>query len=97
MQCVVDQVGEHSLDLSGVDLDRWSVGPDLDPYAGSVRAEPGERLPDELVHGPELAVWLDGTGLEPREVEELAHDPVEAGSLVADRLGKSQSIVGLQR
>ena len=41
---VVDQVREHPLDLRGVDLDRRRLRPDLEPHAGGIRAEPGERL-----------------------------------------------------
>ena len=51
-----------------------------------LRRAPARACADELVHVPELSVRLDGSGLEPGQVEQLPDDAVEARGLAADRL-----------
>ena len=96
MERVVDQVREDAFHLCRVDFDRRRLGPDLETHASRVLAQPREGLADELVHGPELAVRLDDACLEPREVEQLANDAVEACGLLADRHGQPQPVIGRQ-
>ena len=94
---VLEQVGEHPLDLGGVDLHRRRLGPDVEPDATRIGSEARERLADELVDVPQLAVRLGRACLEPREVEQLLDDAVEACRLVADRLGESEPVLRLER
>ena len=94
---VVEEVCEDALDLGGVDLHRRRLGTDLEPDAAGLGPETGERPAHELVHGPQLAVRLDGAGLEPREVEQLLDDTVEARRLGADRLREAEPVLRLQR
>ena len=75
-----------AFDLCCVDFDRRRVGADFEPDASRLGTEPGERLADELVHVPELAMRLGRPGFEPREVEELLDEAVEPSRLALDRL-----------
>ena len=87
MERVVDEVGQHTLDLGRVHLDRRRIRSDLQPDADV--SAPRPRAPGhELVDVPQLTVRLDRTGFEPRDVEELLHDPVEPRRLGANRLGE---------
>ena len=52
-----------------------------------------ERLRDELVRGPELRDRLGGSRLEPREVEKVLDEPLEAGVLHANRPEQLLSIL----
>jgi hypothetical protein len=94
---VLEQVGEHPLDLGGVHLHRRRLGAEVEPDAGGLRAETGESLSDELVHVPQLPMGLGRAGLEPREVEQLLDDAIEARRLAADRLREAEPIVGFER
>ncbi len=56
-----------------------------------------EHLQHEVVDRPVARLRSGGAGLEPREVEEVAHDPVEPLRLAEDRLGELAAVVGIER
>ena len=92
-QRVLEEVREHALDLRRVDLDERGLRTDIERHATRVRAETGERLADELVDVPQLAMRLGGAGLETREVEQLLDDAVETRRLVANRLREPEPVL----
>ena len=96
LERVVEEVRKHALDLGGVDLDRRSLGADLQPDPSGLRAETRERLADELVHMPELAMRLGRPGFKAREVEELLDEPIKTRRLALDRLGEPEPVLRLQ-
>ena len=51
-----------------------------------------ERRADDLVDRPELALRIRGAGLEPREIEQVAHHPVEASGLDHDRVDEGRPV-----
>ena len=94
---VLEHVYEHALQLRRVDAHerRFAVERDLD--ACRVGAECLERARDQLVHRPQLAVRRRDTGLEPRKVEQVRHQPLEPRRLEADRLQERGTVVGVER
>ena len=61
-------------------------------YPVGVGADLIERVPDQRVRRPELRATPGGPGIEPREVEEILHEPLEPHDLTADRLRKPFAI-----
>jgi len=97
LERVLEQVDEHALQLDRVDLHhRGVVGEgELDP--ARLGAELVERLRDEPVHGPELAVRLRRARLQAGEVEEVADDALQPLHLVPDRLQQAGAIGVVER
>ena len=88
---VLQEVDEDPPHLPCVDLDRGEIGRHVDRGAAVVM-KLVERRADELVHRPELALRIGGARLQPREIEEVAHHPIEAGRLDPDRLDERRTI-----
>ena len=63
---------------------------ELDP---SSRAERVDRLQDEIVERPHLALRRSGARLEARQIEEVGDEPVQAARLELDRLEQVVAVV----
>ena len=92
-QRVLEDVRQHTANLAGVDLHRRQVVRqfDRDPIVGRSLLQ---CEPDQILDRPELSPRLRGAGLQPREVEKVADETVEAGRLQADRLDQLGAVVG---
>ncbi len=82
---VLDEVREHALDLSGVDVHERCLADDLHTVA---RAQRIDGLPDDVVERPELGLRRGASRLEPRKVEQVADEPAEPLRVDLDRVEK---------
>ena len=90
---VGEQVDERSLDLGGIDLDERDLARQLHLDRDRIRVDACERLADELVDGDEFGARTSRSGLEPGEVEEVGHEPVQAAGLDSKCLELAPPIV----
>jgi len=84
LQCIVQQVHEHALDLHRIDPDGRRVGVDVDHHSLGVRPELLDHPLDELLRRPELRMRGRDSALEARQVEQVPDDAVETVRLTPD-------------
>src|SRR5947208_2332336 len=85
---VVEQVDQHLLDEHVVHGDERQIGRDAHNDAVAVEAlgELPERGPDHLLKGVPVTVQAQGARLEPRHLQQVLDEPVEAAGLVTNGL-----------
>ena len=93
---VLDQVGQHSLDLIRVDADDGGDRRERHVDAVGGFPEAAQRLDDEAVRRPDLGLGHSGAGLEAREVEQVRDQAVEPLGLAEDA-GEQLCAIGLAR
>ncbi len=85
---VLEQVGDHLVQLAVVGVDQWQLRRhvDLHPYVAEERGEAANPLGDQLVERHCLAVRLQRAGFDAAEAQEVGDDTVKAFGLVADEV-----------
>ena len=85
---VVEEIGEHLADEQVVHVDEREVV--VDRHRDVRDVDPGpettQSVVDEITHGDRLVAKFEGTGLDPRQVEQVGDKAVEAIGLVVDEL-----------
>ncbi len=89
---VLDQVGQHPLDLIRVDPDDGGDRRQRHLDAVSGMPEAAQRLDDEAVGSPDLGLGHRGAGLQAREVEQVRDQAVEPPRLAEDAVEQICSI-----
>jgi hypothetical protein len=88
---VLDQVREHPLHLSAVDVDERGFADDVDTLACVERLD---CFAGEIVERPELGLGRRAACLEARQVQQVAHEAAQAVRVELDRL-EQLAAVGL--